>query len=185
MSRRFGVIVEDKTDGDVVRVVIHRSAGKLPVKIRAQKGCSRIKTKAARVIADLIAQDAVTDIIVLHDLDRHSRTNELNDEAILLSQIAACCGFQETVIRRLICIPVEELEAWFWADPEVVKRIGRGKGEAHPEPHRIVRPKEKLQHLSCGANAKPRYSTQDNPSLAETLDLSLCARVTVHGVDCG
>jgi hypothetical protein len=176
MSRRFGIIVEDQTDGDVLRVVIRRVLNEqVPIKIRPQKGCSKIKAKAVRIIADLVKQSNVSDIIVVHDLDRHPTTNQLNDERKLRKQLSECCEIGSAAVRRLICVPVEELEAWFWADPAVVKKIGRGNGEAHPHPDSIPMPKESLQRLSRGANGKPRYSTQDNPNLAEGLNLALCA----------
>jgi Domain of unknown function (DUF4276) len=79
-------------------------------------------------------------------------------------------------LERLVCIPVEELEAWFWSDPAVVREVGRGRGDAHSSPHLIKRPKEALARLSIGANRKPRYSTNDNAKLAEKLDLALCAK---------
>lgn len=146
------------------------------MKIRPQRGCSRIKAKAARVISDLIKQNDVSDIIVVHDLDRDATTNQLNDEGALRKQLSECCETGTLAIGRLICIPIEELEAWFWADPAVVNKVGRGKGKAHPQPHLICKPKESLQRLSRGANAKPRYTTQDNAELAEILDLELCKK---------
>jgi hypothetical protein len=177
MNRRFGVITEDQTDGDVVRVVIRRLAGdQTPVKVRSQKGCSKIKAKAARIIVDLVATNDVSDIIVVQDLDRNPTTKQLNDEGQLRQLLSDSCQVRSAAIRRLICIPVEELEAWFWSDEEVVKTVGRGKGDAHPEPHRIMSPKEKLQRLSYGENAKPRYTTQDNPDLARKLNLAICAK---------
>ncbi len=177
MTRRFGVISEDQTDGDVIRVVIHRLAGEeVPVKVRGQKGCSKIKAKAARIIADLVAKNDVSDIIVVHDLDRNPAPNQLNDEAQLRQLLLDCCQTRCAEIRRLICIPVEELEAWFWSDEAVVKTVGRGYGNAHPTPHRIASPKEALQRLSRGVNAKPRYTTQDNPDLASKLNLEVCAK---------
>jgi hypothetical protein len=105
MKRRYGVLVEDQTDGDVIRVVIHRCVEpSVTVKVRAQKGCAKIRKKAARVINDLIAQSDVTDIIVVHDLDRNPDTKQLNDETGLRKILGECC---HTHLPRLICIPVE------------------------------------------------------------------------------
>jgi Domain of unknown function (DUF4276) len=78
-------------------------------------------------------------------------------------------------VKRHICIPVEELEAWFWSDPDVVRYVGQGKGEAKVNPHLIIKPKEELIKLSLGANKRPRYSTNMNVELAEILNLELCA----------
>ena len=91
---------------------------------------------------------------------------------------SACHGHCIAVpsgLTSLICIPVEELEAWFWSDPAIVEEIGRGKGKAHPSPHLIAKPKEALIRLSMAGDKKPRYSTNDNPRLAEKLALDVCA----------
>jgi hypothetical protein len=176
MSRSFGIIVEDQTDGDVIRVIAQRSLGQnTTVKIRPQKGCSKIKSKARRVVADLVAQHKLSDIIIVHDLDRDPDTNQLNDEVALRKLLSESCSVEGLSINRFICIPVEELEAWFWSDPAVVHHVGRGSGKASSNPQGISRPKEALQRLSQSANGKPRYSTQNNAELAHRLDLELCS----------
>ena len=163
---RYGVIAEDDTDGRTIKTVIHRRCGLgTSVKIRAGNGCAQPRVKAGRWLRQF-ALEQVQRVIVLHDLDR-SNENELRRR---LEAIDTPVG-----VDRLICIPVEEIEAWFWADPNVVQTVGRGTGKAHPNPHLIPSPKEALQRLSIGANSKPRYSTENNPGLAEILDLDLCA----------
>jgi Domain of unknown function (DUF4276) len=112
--------------------------------------------------------------VLLHDLDRNSKNGELNDEPSLRHELEAIAVPRS--LSRLVCIPVEELEAWFWADPKVVEKVGRGKGKAHATPHSIKRPKEALMRLSSGENRKNRYTTNDNKRLAELLDLQLCAK---------
>lgn len=77
---------------------------------------------------------------------------------------------------RHICIPVEEIEAWFFSSEKVLARICGKPQSAHPSPHRISQPKEKLIDLSRGANKRPRYSQNDNSKLAEDLDLAECAK---------
>jgi hypothetical protein len=176
MSRSFGVIVEDQTDGDVIRVLARRVLGaNVAIKVRPQKGCSKIKAKAQRVVADLLAQHEISDIIIVHDLDRDPNTKQLNDEISLRTLLSDCCVVDSRRVNRFICIPVEELEAWFWSDIQIVRHVGRGSGNAHLNPHTVVRPKEALQRLSRAANGKPRYSTQNNAELAEKLDLTVCA----------
>jgi hypothetical protein len=176
MSHKVCVIVEDQTDGDVIRVVLRRTVGNnAAVKIRSQKGCANIKAKAKRIIEDEYLRNGVSHIIVVRDLDRRPQANVLNDEAELRRSLTECCHTPDISVQKLICIPVEELEAWFWSDPEILKLVAGGKEtKAHPEPHRIASPKEKLERLSRDKGGKPRYSTQDNRDLAEKLDLELC-----------
>lgn len=175
---RIGVLAEDETDCDTLDVLIRRIArdvtpGPIGISKHWGKGCARLRTMAAVRMSEM-ARKGCAAVILVHDLDRNPRTNVLNDEAALfkqLDQIEVPGG-----LMRLICIPVEELEAWFWSDPKIIEDVGRGKGKADPSPHLIAKPKEKLQRLSAGANRKPRYSTNDNATLAAKLDLELCAK---------
>jgi hypothetical protein len=175
----IGVLAEDATDCAAIATLIRRIAPEASIGIeryagKGGKGCSHLRRKAEARLKDA-ARRGCAAAIVLHDLDRNPSNGELNDEGALRQQkleaLAVPAGLQ-----RLVCIPVEELEAWFWADPAVVREVGRGRGEAHPTPHSSKRPKEALARLSIGANRKPRYSTNDNAKLAERLDLALCAR---------
>jgi hypothetical protein len=112
-------------------------------------------------------------IVIIHDLDRGQNT-QLNDERALRAHLSA--HKVPAGVQRTICIPVEEMEAWWWSDPKLVKRVGRGKGNAVASPHLKAQPKEALQRLSRDAGGKPLYSTNDNPWLAESIDLALCAK---------
>lgn len=174
----FGVLAEDDTDCAAVGVLVRRAAREvsdLPVGLRrfAAAGCSKLKRKAEPQIRAM-AREGCAAAILVHDLDRNPDNSQLNDEAALRAQLEAIAV--PAGLARLICIPVEELEAWFWSDPAVVEEVGRGKGKAHPSPHLIARPKEALIRLSMAGDKKPRYSTNDNPKLAAKLDLDLCAK---------
>lgn len=168
---RVALLAEDETDCDAVGELVRRIASdvgnpRVGVKKYWGNGCSRLRKKAEQKMK-LMAADGCAAAILVHDLDR-------NDEATLraeLAQIEVPAG-----LWRHICIPVEELEAWFWSDPKVVQIVGRGEGKDHPSPHLIKSPKEALIRLSRGAGKKPRYSTNDNPNLAKELDLALCAK---------
>lgn len=168
----IALIAEDETDCDTVRKIVHRVLGtNTGTKKWASKGCGKVKKKlAAKLIA--MSDQGCNAFIIVHDLDR-AENKSLNDEAELRKTLEAASKVEG--INKHICIPVEELEAWFWSDPDVVKYIGRGKGEAKANPHLIIRPKEELIKLSKGENRKPRYSTNDNVELAEMLNLELCS----------
>lgn len=177
MSVRIGILAEDETDCDALGTLIKRVAAEVtPANVGVDKhwlkGCSRLRKKARSKLS-AIAEDGCVAAILVHDLDRNPANNMLNDEATLrstLESIEVPHG-----LKRLICIPVEELEAWFWADPDVIAYVGQGQGRSVTSPHVIQRPKERLIALSRGANQRPRYSTNDNDNLATRLNLALCA----------
>lgn len=170
---RIGLIAEDRTDCETVAVLMCRIAEvKIGIDQYAADGCGALRRKAARWLTQ-IAGDGCAAAVVVHDLDRDPNNHELNDEGALrrrLAEIAAPPG-----LTRLICVPVEELEAWFWSDPALIKQIGRGRGKASLSPHSIRQPKEQLQRLSAEANGRPRYNTTHNVKHARSLDLERCA----------
>lgn len=169
----FGLVAEDPTDGDTIRVIAQRilKRDKVSLRYRADHGSSTLKRKAEAWIAELV-EAGCDHIIILHDLDRGRVTLQLNDEVDLYRLLDS---FKvPTGVPKLICIPIEELEAWFWACPKVVQLVGRGSGKAHPSPDRIRKPKEALQRLSRDAGGKPRYSTNENKRLADVLDIDKC-----------
>lgn len=175
---RFGVLAEDATDCDAVAVLVRRIAGvvtseQIGIDKHATGGCAELRKKARTKMAQM-ADEGCRAAIVIHDLDLNPDNNELNSELALRRRLEAI--EVPPGLDRLICIPVEELEAWFWSDPVVVRKVGRGTGKDHPSPHLIKKPKEQLQKLSAAANGRPRYSTNNNAELAKDLDLALCAQ---------
>lgn len=170
----IALIAEDDTDCETVRKIVHRVLGKnTATKKWASNGCSTLKRKLATKITAM-SNTGCNAFIIVHDLDRNPDNGSLNDEGKLRQTLEASAS-KVKGINKHICIPVEELEAWFWSDPDIVKHIGRGKGEAVVNPHLISQPKEKLLTLSLGENRKPRYSTNMNVELAEMLNIELCS----------
>ncbi len=170
----IALIAEDDTDCDTVRKIVHRVLGKnTKTKPWASKGCSTLKRKLSAKLK-VLSNEGCNAFVIIHDLDRNPQNESLNDEAKLREMLKVASSEVEAV-KRHICIPVEELEAWFWSDPDVVKHVGRGKGKAAANPHLINDPKEEFKKLSRGENRKPRYSTNMNVELAEMLNLELCS----------
>lgn len=122
----------------------------------------------------MLSQKGCNAFIIIHDLDINPQNGSPNNELELREKLKKSISNLQG-IRKHICIPIEELEAWFWSDPEVVKYIGRGKGQAEANPDKISKPKERLIRLSEGENRKPRYSTNMNAELAAMLNLDICA----------
>jgi len=175
---KIAIIAEDDTDCDAIRTIVHRvlneKIGKnIGTKKWASKGCGILRRKLPAKIK-VLSQEGCNAFVILHDLDRNPQNGSLNNELELRKKLEeSISSFQG--IHKHICIPIEELEAWFWSDPEVVKHIGRGKGQAKANPHTIPKPKEALLKLSIGENRQPRYSTNMNAELADMLNLKICA----------
>ena len=170
-SLRIAIIAEDDTDCDAIRKIVHRVLDEnISTKKWAFKGCGILKRKLPAKIK-VLSQEGCNAFVILHDLDRNPQNGSLNNESELRKTLEkSISSFQG--INKHICIPIEELEAWFWSDPEVIKYVGRGNGQAKANPHAILKPKEKLLKLSIGENRKPHYSTNMNAELAAMLNLS-------------
>ncbi len=176
----FGVLAEDDNDCKVIRVVVRRifekcgvDQGRWRLHARAGKGCAKLRRKTAGWLVEL-ADKGCTAAIIVHDLDRNPFNGSLNDEAVLERELSAIPVPRG--LKRLICIPVEEIEAWFFSSEKALERACGKPQKAHLSPHLIVRPKERLIEMSRGTNKKPRYSENDNSKLAEDLDLAECTR---------
>ncbi|TYQ31113.1 DUF4276 family protein [Pseudanabaena sp. UWO310] len=171
---KIGLIAEDVTDCDAVREIIRRVLNDSSIRIIhwAAKGCGNLRKDLSKTIKAISKEDCNAYVIV-HDLDRQNGC--LNDESTLRASLEkSIIGLKG--INRHICIPIEELEAWFWSDLKVVKFVGQGKGKAHANPQQIEKPKEKLIKLSAEDNRKPRYSTNMNAKLASILDIEECSK---------
>jgi len=169
---KIGLIVEDDTDYEAVREIVHRVLGGntgLKKWSPSSGGCSMLRRKLPATINTLLNKGCNAFIIV-HDLDRNPANGSLKDEATLRINLEKLIEKFDK-IEKHICIPVEELEAWFWSDPNIIKSIGGQKAKAHPNPELISEPKEKLIKLSRGTNSKPRYGKNDNAKWAKMLDL--------------
>ena len=175
INLRIALIAEDNTDCEAVREIVHRVLGeKTQTKKWASNGCHHLRRKlSAKMMA--LSNEGCNAFIIVHDLDRNPANGSLNDEAKLRTNLEkSITNFGK--ITKHICIPIEELEAWFWSDPTVIQHLGGQKAKAHPNPQSITKPKEKLIELSKGENRKPRYSTNDNARLAKMLDFDICSQ---------
>ncbi len=176
----LGVLAESDNDCEVIRVVVRRileakgvGPGSWRMHPRAGKGCAKLRRGAARFLVEL-AERGCSAAVIVHDLDRSSANGSLNDLALLERELGAIPV--PPGLKRLVCIPVEEIEAWFFASADALEKACGKPQKAHPSPHLIPRPKEKLIELSRGLNRRPRYSENDNPRLAEALDIVECTR---------
>lgn len=171
----IGVMGEDRTDCETIKVLLRRMIPNtlgIPMRCPPRGGCAALRRAAATYMKELERAGCVA-VVLVHDLDRNPLNDELNHEPRLRATLGAISV--PPGLERLLCIPVEELEAWFWSDQGVIDRVGKGHGKASPSPHSIRQPKEALTALSARAHRKPVYSTNMNKELAASLDLDLCA----------
>lgn len=79
--------------------------------------------------------------------------------------------------EKFICIPIEEIEAWFFSDPEGLQNIFRLKRKPKDtsNPEQIKSPKEKLEDIiyNCSDKSVIYLNTKHNKKIAETISIDL------------
>jgi hypothetical protein len=166
----IGIIAEDDSDFETAKAIIKRLAKKdnLSFKKAIGDGCGKIKRKAASYAIDLNRRGCDM-LILLHDLDR-------NDVALLKSELEKKLH-ESPIIKKLVCIPTEEIEAWYLSDPDGLKEAFslKRKPKIPGNPESIPSPKEKLGELiySCSDKNVIYLNTKHNKILGEKLSIEL------------
>jgi hypothetical protein len=172
------VLAEDVTDCDAIAVLLRRIAQEdhdsdVGVSQRKTSGCGHLRRKARAHLINLAQTCDAT--LIVHDLDLNAATGQLNDVVALRAELEAI-EFPDSVTHHHVCIPVEELEAWFWSDQNVLDSICPDRSaKARNDPALIRKPKESLMRASRTAGGKPRFHTAMNKDLAAILNLDVCA----------
>lgn len=176
----LGVLAEDNNDREVIHVLVRRifeergvKPGAWCLKKRAANGCANLRIKAKPWLGELAAIGCKA-VVFIHDLDLDPNNGSLNDEVRLRQKLEAIPAPRG--LERLVCIPVEEIEAWFFSSAKALTRACGTPQKARMSPHLIKQPKETLRKLSRDAGNKPRYSENENYKLAEVLELAECRK---------
>ncbi|MCH7826355.1 MAG: DUF4276 family protein [Bacteroidetes bacterium] len=164
----IGLIVEDASDYESFKILIKRitNNNNLKFKKAIANGCGKIKRKAMSYAIDLHKRGCNM-LILVHDLDR----NDLLKLRVSLEDILAPSPLK----YNFVCIPIEEIEAWFLSDPEGIKTLFslKRKPKIKGNPEAISSPKEKLQDYIYFLSDKSKIylNTKHNALLAEKLSL--------------
>jgi Domain of unknown function (DUF4276) len=170
---RVGIIAEDVSDVDAARVLIRRIARRTDIGFKhfAGKGCGRMKGKC-KAWAQALRAKGCGYLILIHDRDRR-RLAELRTE---LEQAISPCPIK----LYLICIPVEEMEAWWLADPNAIQKalnLARSPS-VKGVPEQIPSPKERIERLVkvCSGGRVLYLTREHNWRIAEHVDLDKVRR---------
>ncbi|WP_051230666.1 DUF4276 family protein [Epilithonimonas caeni] len=170
--KTVGIIAEDNSDFDTIKTIINKfTRKKLSYKKNIGNGCGKIKRKCKDYIDDLEKRNC--DLVLLfHDLDRNDYKS-LYDS--LNYKIKGC-----NINKKFICIPVEEIEAWFLSDVDAIKNTFKIKKQfkIRGNPETIPSPKEFLQDLVYKNSNKTIVfnNVKHNNKIAENLDLNLVSK---------
>lgn len=159
----IGVIAEDDSDVESVRIFISNITGtNYGIKKFVGKGCGKLKKKCS-AWATQLKQKGCFVLIFLHDLD----SGNLQALRQKIEESLEPCP----IATYLICIPVQELEAWFLSDPAGIKKAMNLKRipKIKAQPENINSPKEYLEEVIYKASDGERIyvNTKHNSKLSE------------------
>jgi hypothetical protein len=166
--KRVGLIAEDESDISAIKEILKNITGKQNIGFKhfIGRGCGKIRRKADDWARQLKLRGC-TVLILIHDLDRnrHSELHKL-----------LCDKLQPfTINSTLICIPIEEMEAWFLADEKGIKsalNLPRTPKVYH-NPEKVKSPKEILgQEIEkASGNTLVYMNTKHNAIIAKAIDI--------------
>lgn len=164
-----GIIAEDDSDVDSVKLLIKKISGKDNVgsKKFVGKGCGKIKRKC-NAWANQLKTKGCGVLIVVHDLDR-------NDEPQLRQTLIKSLA-PNPFSKALISIPVEELEAWLLSDSCAIMtalNLNKQPDNIH-HPETISSPKEHLERIvnKCSDDTVVYLNTKHNSKILEKIDIN-------------
>ena len=167
--KSIGLIVEDNSDFKCLTTLISRTTGRDNISFKKVigNGCGKIKKKALAWSENLSLRGCNV-LILVQDLDRNKLKTLKNDLDTILKD--------SPISQKLVCIPVEELEAWLLSDKQALKKTFSLKRlpKVSGKPETIVSPKEKLrdQLYSC-SDKNVFYITKHNEKIAENISIKL------------
>jgi len=165
-----GVIAEDNCDVDSVGVLIHRIADNEHIGIKkfVGKGCGKLRRKCHAWAEDLKRRGCSL-LVLIHDLD----DNDLEDLRGEIQNALNPCP----ITIHLICIPVQEFEAWLLSDPKAIRTAMRLKNTPNVKftPETINCPKEYLSKLIYKASNREKIyiNTKHNSKIAAEISIDL------------
>ena len=165
----IGIIAEDNSDFEAVKVLIARIIDRdnFSFKRRVGNGCGRVKQNALKYAKNLNNRGCDM-LILIHDLDK----NNLAELLKKLQNKIKDAPFD----KKFVCIPIEELEAWFLSDPVSIKTTFNLKRQPKFSglPETVNSPKEVLaDQISKCSDKQINFLPINNKIIAANVNLDL------------
>lgn len=150
MAKMIGLIVEDKSDSDVVRIMLQKMLRpkRFKVLVVNARGCGKIKSKCRRWAENLRFRGCKA-LILVQDLDNknHASLNSELEDALKPSPIEL----------HAIIIPTQMIESWLLSDGEALQAtFSLSTAPNTPNPESIFDPKDKLRDIVFLLSGKRR-----------------------------
>ncbi|MEN8614810.1 DUF4276 family protein [Dehalogenimonas sp. THU2] len=170
---KLGCIAEDDSDVDAIKVFVRKITNNDRVVFErfVGQGCGKLKRKC-HDWADLLKEKGCTRLVILHDLDNNTIKTL---EAEINSSLSPC-----PIKKQIVCIPIQELEAWLLSDPEAIKTSMHlpSTPKIKGLPETIDSPKEHLGRLIARASKNEiiYINTKHNAKICNALAIDKVLR---------
>ncbi|MDQ6990344.1 MAG: DUF4276 family protein [Mariprofundaceae bacterium] len=166
----YGIIAEDKSDVEVLKVIVKRLANNQSISMKGKgyHGCGEMLRKGSSQLKVFLKLGCQR-FIICYDADRSSPCHRY-DEAV--AKIITPFGHKD---KYCVLVPIQEIEAWILADLQAVTKIIPSwvPTKIYNHPESVNDPKEALEKLSRNTKKRPRYShATHHVKIAEHLNLS-------------
>jgi hypothetical protein len=166
MSKRIGIIAEDKSDVEVVTEILakYMNRNAFTVKQFVGNGCGKLKQKCDSW-AEMLIKSGCEHVFLFHDLDR-------NDEKELRKKLENKLT-KKKFPNTFIVIPIEELEAWLLSDSVAIQKVFSLKKipKKISNCEQVSSPKEYLAAMVWSAERKKYVNTIHNRKISEHTSL--------------
>jgi hypothetical protein len=166
MSKKFGIIAEDKSDIEVISEILKKYIpdNKFKISKFVGNGCGKLRNKCG-VWTDNLFKSGCDFVFVFHDKDKNCR-----DQLRKSLEIKVC---PKKYKESLIIIPVEELEAWLLSDVTAIKNVFRLEKQPKKisDCESIESPKEHLRDLVWKLGKRRYLNTVHNKKIAQETSL--------------
>ena len=170
MSNLYGIIAEDDSDYNTLRVLLNRILGIDNVRTRKAvgKGGAKVKIKC-RKYAQNLKRRGCNRLIVMHDLDGSDKTEYAQLMNHLSGKLSPC-----PIDDKIIVIPVQEIEGWLLSDVDAIKQVfgePNKKVARFADPETVEDPKEEIGEIVKRKLNKRYLNTIHNEQIAEKICL--------------
>lgn len=166
MSKKIGVIAEDKSDVEVITEILAKyiARNKFSVNHFVGNGCGKVKQKCDSWVKLLIGRGC-EHVFIFHDLDRN---NNVQLRKLLEKKIPP-----KTFPNSLIIIPIEELEAWLLSDTRAIQQVFSlpKTPKTIADCESIASPKEHLEGMVWKLGKTRYVNTIHNKKISELMSL--------------
>lgn len=176
----MGLIAEDQSDVEAIKVLIRRITKKenIGFKYFVGGGCGKLRRKA-KDWAEQLKSKGCEVLVLIHDLDKN-QYSKLHDN---IKKVI----FPFVIKETFICIPIEEMEAWFLADEKAIMKALNLKKcpKVYHKPEDVISPKEvlELEVDKASANTKIYLNTRHNSLIAKCVNIEILRKKCVSFKD--